>query len=531
MVVFNCLPPTRRWRGLVAHEPLEALASGRVKDGGAVVKALRIGRNRSGRKALMATPIPQNQCPLTLGEITRATGGTLFGGTDTLAVRGVGIDSRNLRPGAVFVAIRGATHDGHAYLAQVAKGGAAAAVVERGRRAAMIPSVEVGDTLVALGDIARFHLERERAARAIPLLAVGGSAGKTTTKEIAAALVRALFGSSLSTPGNLNNLVGVPMTVLTLTPDHRACVIECGTNVRGEMARLGAILSPDVTLIVNVDVEHSEGLGSLESIADEETSILRFTRRAAVVPFEDALVTARITAGLRRIGFGDSRRADVRLISRLGTRDGYSKITIGLAPALVAPNAPVSLAAELRMLGPQAAINATAALAAAAALWQKPLTREQLESIERALNAIAPVEGRLSSRTIAGAIVIDDSYNSNPRSVRAALSAADEAARIRKARLVIAMGDMLELGALSQTAHAEMVREVARLSPAVFVAVGPEIGAACRADAEASNALLAADSDDAARILRAILRTGDVLLVKGSRGLRMERIIEALERD
>ncbi|MFZ0887685.1 MAG: Mur ligase family protein, partial [Candidatus Binataceae bacterium] len=396
----------------------------------------------------MATPIPQNQCALTLGEITRATGGTLFGGTDTLAVRGVGIDSRNLRPGSVFVAIRGATHDGHAYLAQVAKGGAAAVVVERGRGAAAIPSVEVGDTLVALGDIARFHLERERAARAIPLLAVGGSAGKTTTKEMAAALVRTLFGRTLSTPGNLNNLVGAPMTVLTLTPEHRACVIECGTNVRGEMARLGAILSPDVALIVNVDVEHSEGLGTLESIADEETSILRFTRRAAVVPFEDALVTVRIPAGLGRIGFGHSPRADVRLISRLGTRDG-SKITIGLAPALVAPNAPASVAAELRMLGPQAAINATAAVAAAAALWQKPLTREQVESIERALHAIAPVEGRLSTRTIAGAIVIDDSYNSNPRSVRAALSAADEAARIRKARLVIAMGDMLELGALS----------------------------------------------------------------------------------
>src|ERR1700688_666583 len=179
----------------------------------------------------MNTPIPANRCAFTLGEIARATGGVISpGASAALTVRGVSIDSRTIEagetgePGALFVPLRGAARDGHEFVGGAMRRGAAAAMLERGD--APIPSVKVADTLIALGDLARFHLERERAARAIPSIAILGSAGKTTTKEITAAMAGALFGPILSTPGNLNNLIGVPMTLLALTRSQRALVIE-----------------------------------------------------------------------------------------------------------------------------------------------------------------------------------------------------------------------------------------------------------------------------------------------------------------
>ena len=144
-------------------------------------------------------------------------------------LRGVSIDSRNLIGGEIFVALRGA-NDGHQFLARASERGAVAAIVEHGRRIDGIACVEVDDTLAALGRLAHHHVERIRAAHPMPLITIGGAAGKTTTKEITAALARAVFGATLSTPGNLNNLIGVPMTLLMLTEAHRAMVIECGTN-------------------------------------------------------------------------------------------------------------------------------------------------------------------------------------------------------------------------------------------------------------------------------------------------------------
>ena len=480
----------------------------------------------------MATSIPENSCSFTLGEVATATGGTIFpGGSDTVAVRGVSIDSRTLTPGAVFVALKGPTNDGHAYLRGASARGAVAAMVERGRHRPSLPCVEVTDTLAALGDLARFHLERECAVWRRPSLAVAGSAGKTTTKEIVAALVATLFGPTLSTPGNLNNLIGVPMTLFTLTQEHRAVVLECGTNTRGEIARLGAIFRPDVTLLLNVDIEHSEGLGTIDEIADEETSLFRFTARSAVAPAGDQRISSRIPGHLRVLTFGDSKTADVRLAGRSVTSHGRSRIEIELAPTLVQPGVVPRIETELELLGTQSASNAAAATAAAISLWAKPMGEAELKSIGNTLTKVRAVQGRLSTASVGGIFVIDDSYNSNPRSARAALEAASEVARDMGARLVVAMGDMLELGALSAQAHAELLAEVARLQPAAFVAVGSEILAACRdaGDAYAATAVLAADSEEASRLIRTLVRPGDVLLVKGSRGTRMERIVEALQ--
>jgi UDP-N-acetylmuramoyl-tripeptide--D-alanyl-D-alanine ligase len=506
----------------------------------------------------MATPIPINQCEFTLAEVVEATGGTFVAANSSVSfgdgvqgerppagdaiesgdrtgagsvgnIRGVSIDTRSIEAGSIFVALRGEASDGHAYLPQAAARGAVAAIVETGRRHPALDFIEVEDTLAALSRLARRHLMRTRTARALPLIAIGGAVGKTTTKELTAAVVRALFGPTLSTPGNLNNLIGVPMTIFTLTGDHRAAVLECGTNRRGEIPKLAQIVEPDVAMVLNVDLEHSEGLGTLDDIADEEAALFSTARNCAVASADEPLVLARIPKHLRRITFGKSSDAHVRLVSR--SAGARSRIRVELARDMVSAGVEPFIETEIALLGEAAALNCTAAIAGVAAMRAAPLESRDLDAIAGALASVMPVAGRLASTSINGIFVIDDTYNSNPRSIRAALAAAREVADGLNARLVIAMGDMLELGDQSAAAHQEAIRDVMRSRPAAFVAVGPEMHSAREVvsrDANTNDMLTAPDSIAAAGIVAGLVRPGDVLLVKGSRGIAMERIIERL---
>ena len=479
----------------------------------------------------MATPIPVNQCGLTADEIIRATVAQPSGGATKVQVASVSIDTRTISPGALFVALRG-VRDGHEFLQAAAERGAVTAVVEPGRGSAALPCFEVDDTLGALRALARHHLERVRAAQPLAVIAVGGAAGKTTTKELTAAVVRALFGDTLATPGNLNNLIGVPMTVLTLRKDHRAAVLECGTNRRGEIALLAKIVHPEVALVLNVDIEHTEGLGSLEGVADEEAALFG-PARVAVTSADEQLLMARVPAGKRRLTFGNASDADVRLISRTVVAPGRQQISLALPPAMIQPGVEPRVDAALDLLGAASASNAAAAVAAATAAWNRPIGHVELAAIARALESVAPVEGRLRTRQAHGVIIIDDTYNANPRSVRAALAAARETADGLKARLIVALGDMLELGGLSGTMHAEAVRDILATRPSACIAVGSEMATAVNACANASSSnnpmtVVARNSEAAASLVRDIVKPGDVLLVKGSRGIAMERIIEAL---
>jgi UDP-N-acetylmuramoyl-tripeptide--D-alanyl-D-alanine ligase len=481
----------------------------------------------------MATPIPINQCEFTLAEIVEATRGALVRATSTGAngdtVLGVSIDTRSIKAGALFVALRGLGSDGHDYIQQAAAHGARAAIVATGHCHPALDCIEVLDTLEALGKLAHFHLARIRAARALPLIAIGGAVGKTTTKELSAAVARAVFGFTLSTPGNLNNLIGVPMTIFTLTGNHRAAVLECGTNTRGEIPKLARIVAPDVAMVLNVDLEHSEGLGTLDDIADEEAALFSTAKQYAVASADEPMVLARIPNHLRLITFGKSADAHVRLLSRsVGAR---SRIRVELARALVAAEVEPFIETEIALLGEAAALNCTAAIAGVAAMHAAPLESGDLAAIADALAGVQPVAGRLASNSINGIFVIDDTYNSNPRSIRAALAAAREVADGLGARLVIAMGDMLELGEQSAAAHQEAIRDVMRSHPAAFVAVGPEMNSARESlsrDADVAEILTTPDSVAAAKLISGLVRPGDVLLVKGSRGIAMERVIERL---
>src|ERR1700691_5272762 len=428
----------------------------------------------------MATPIPINLCKFTLAEVVEATGGSLLRAPSTVTtgdrIRGVSIDTRSIESGSIFVALRGEASDGHNYLPQAATRGATAAIVATGRHHPALDCIEVADTLSALGRLASHHLVRTRATRALPLIAIGGAVGKTTTKELTAAVARALFGSTLSTPGNLNNLIGVPMTIFTLTGQHRAAVLECGTNTRGEIPQLAQIVEPDVAMVLNVDLEHSEGLGTLDEIADEEAALFSTATQYAVASADEPMVLSRIPKHLRQILFGKSPDAHVRIAGR--SAGARSRVRIEIARAMVAPGVDPFVETEIALLGDAAALNCAAAIAGVAAMRAAPLESRELRAIAEAPARVQPVAGRLASISINGIFVIDDSYNSNPRSIRAALAAAREVADGLGARLVIAMGDMLELGEQSAAAHREAIRDVTRSHPAAFVAVGPEMTAA-----------------------------------------------------
>ncbi len=219
-------------------------------------------------------------------------------------------------------------------------------------------------------------------------------------------------------------------------------------------------------MVLNVDLEHSEGLGTLDDIADEEAALFSTATRYAVASADEPMVLSRIPSHLRRITFGKSADAHVRLASRsVGAR---SRIRVELARAMVGSGVEPFIETEIALLGEAAALNCTAAIAGVAAMRVAPLESRELAAIADALAGVQPVAGRLASTSINGIFVIDDTYNSNPRSIRAALAAAREVADGLGARLVIAMGDMLELGEQSAAAHQEAIRDVMRAHPAVI---------------------------------------------------------------
>ena len=473
--------------------------------------------------------------PITLDEVARATGGTLHG-DPALRLAGLGTDTRTLAPGALFLALRGDRYDAHEHLAAAVAAGARALVVREGSPVPEgIAYVSVRDTLQALGDLAREHAQRARrehlavAGRAMPVVAISGAVGKTTTKELtAAALSAAVEGPCHATVGNLNNLVGAPFTLLSLAPSDAAAVVECGSNAKGEIARIGAMICPDVAMCMNADAAHTEGLGSIDAVADEEGSIFAFAARAVVGNADEPRSLARVALAkpdVARFTFGVAEDAHVRLTARALLPDGRAKMTFSVHPSLCPDAGEIEV--ESALLGAAVATNIAAALCAVAATG---VDAEALRRAARAIGRVPAVPGRLVLRELpSGTRVIDDTYNASPRAVRAALDAAREVAMAHGARLVVALGDMLELGGLSAEAHREVGELVVASDASVLVAVGQEMAHAAEvARAHGIEVLRAVNSVSGAEKLCGAVRPRDVVLVKGSRGMRMERCVDAL---
>ncbi|WP_437853264.1 UDP-N-acetylmuramoyl-tripeptide--D-alanyl-D-alanine ligase [Sorangium sp. So ce363] len=476
----------------------------------------------------MATPIPHNLAPFSLDELARATGGrVLRSGPDA---RGVSTDSRTIAPGAAFVALVGESFDGHRFLDAAAQRGAAAFIVSR--EIALPPgggAVLVNDGLAALGALARAHRERWRTGahpdgpRAI--VAIGGSAGKTTTTRTIAALLAGVGrGEVHATAGNLNNAIGLPMTLLGLEDRHRFAVVEIGTNQRGEVAALARIAGPDLAVLTSIGVEHTEGLGTLEDVAAEEGDLLAAlpAEGVALGNGDDAKVVEQIerAGAARRITYGFGERAQIRIAGRrpVGVRGTSVRIERGgEALELVVP-----------LLGEAGALAAAAAVAVVEEAVGEPLSTER--AARAAAGLAPPGDGRLSVRELPDStVVIDDSYNANPLSMRSSLRTAVEVAEALGKRLVLLLGEMRELGALAAAEHDALGEQVGAARPAALIAVGGEAARIARAaEAAGVRAWFAVDADAAAARAQEIVERGDLVLVKGSRGIRMERIVNAL---
>ena len=449
----------------------------------------------------------------TVEDVVRGTQGALVGGDLGVPVSGVSIDTRTLPVGAAFFAIQG-QQDGHRFLKDAMARGAACLVVHAlpDDLPATVAVVLVDETTKALGRLAAYH----RARFTLPVAAVTGSNGKTTTKEMMAAVLGGL-GPVLKPEASFNNQWGLPLTVLQLTAAHRAMALEIGTNRPGEIAALADIARPTVAAVTVVSTAHTEFLGSLDEVAAEKGALV------AAVPPEGAVVLnaddprvlgMRARSRARVLTVSAREAADVRAVDVAEAADGGLTVTLEIAGARAI--------ARLAFAGRHNTVNALCAAGVGHALGLP------LAAIVAGLEAARPVKGRCVWRQAGGIRILDDTYNANPASVRAALEALRGARDAR--RLVVVLGDMLELGDLSPAAHREAGLAVAAAGAAEFVGVGRQARLAVEAArgrglAEAQHT---ATFEDTVAILLKRLAPGDAVLVKGSRGMRMERVVDAL---
>ncbi len=455
--------------------------------------------------------------PFRAHEAATWMGAELLRGDPAACFEGVSTDTRTLKAGQLFFAIHGPRFDAHDFLDRALEAGAAGLVIERGRP---LPAdadedlrvLAVDDTTRALGALAAGH----RAGFTGPLVAITGSNGKTTTKEMCAAIL-ARGRPCLKTRGNLNNEFGLPLTLLEREAEHAAVVVEIGMNHRGEIAPLARIARPTVGVITNVGTAHIEFLGSQEAIAREKGDLVASldAGATAVLNADDPRVLAQAPrTAARVVRFGRSAEADWRAEEVTRRADGFEF-------ALAGP--PGRCRVGVSGLGEPTLLNALAAAAAAAAAGAG------LDEIAEGLARYRPVSGRMERIALdEDVVLVNDSYNANPQSTAAAL----ESLAAMGGRGLVVLGDMGELGDTAPRAHADAGRRVAELRLALLVALGEHaatsVAGAVEAGLAADRALVAADHAEAVALLRERLRPGDRVLVKGSRSMRMERIVEAL---
>jgi UDP-N-acetylmuramoyl-tripeptide--D-alanyl-D-alanine ligase len=461
-------------------------------------------------------------------------GVTHFPAHDTLPAEfpHISTDSRTLPPGALFVALRGERFDGHAHLAEVEARGGGAALVEVPEPGVTLPQIVVPDTLRALGDLAAFRRDEFH----VPVVGITGSSGKTTTKELLRGALASTFRVH-ATEGNLNNRIGMPLTLLSAPEDAEVLILEMGTSIPGEIEALRKIARPNHVVLITVGEAHIEGLGGIEGVYREKLALLDQLPDGGVavvgdVP-EELPERARGSLGvgaeaeaLRVAGF--SERADPR----------WRGVQVGVTPtggwALELPDGPVSL----QVPGAHGAHNALLVWALAEALGVP------FDEVARGMASVGAHGMRGAVRSVPGGTLLLDCYNANPQSTRASLRWLG--AFPAPGRKIAVLGSMLELGPSSEALHAEVLADALSLGLSEVVATGAfavaagASGGARGGDvtpvdgefhgSESETVLYRAqDPADATRALVARLQPGDVILLKGSRGVALERQIPALE--
>jgi UDP-N-acetylmuramoyl-tripeptide--D-alanyl-D-alanine ligase len=445
----------------------------------------------------------------TLKEAAQVVEGALVGADGPYGA--VSTDSRTLTPGSLFVALRGPKFDGGEFVAAAAQRGAIGALVEKAVSGVGVAQIIVPDPLVALQRLAAAW----RACFSIPIVGVGGSNGKTTAKEMTAAIL-ARRGPCMATQGNLNNHIGVPVTLMRLEPSHRSAVVEMGANRIGDVAELVRFARPTVGFITNAGAEHLEGFGDLEGVARGEGEMVAGLepQATAVINADDAYADywRGAATAARIVTFGVARRADFTAVNAVQTIEHAEFATRFTLRCPLGEHEVV-----LKAGGAHNIANALGAAAAAGAAGAS------LEDIVSGLADFRAVPGRLQLKAgLRGSWIIDDSYNANPSSVRAGL----DVLRALAGTTWLVLADMAELGPHAADSHAELGRYARECGVKRLFALGTESSRA--AETFGSGAEWFADAESMIRRLQAEMAQGVTVLVKGSRVNRLERVVQAL---
>lgn len=458
--------------------------------------------------------------PFVAGDIVRACNGTLLAGDKNVRFGGVSTDSRDIKPDDLFVALKGPTFDGHSFLLPALEAGARGCLVDRDVNRE-IPSthfntvlIQVQDTLLSLTDLASAH----RSIYPIPLIAVTGSSGKTTVKEMIATVLERSHRPLIS-PGNLNNTIGLPMTVLNLGPDHTVAVVEAGINTVGEMEHLAQAARPDVAVITTIGPVHLEGLGSVENVAREKFKLAQAVHATgtAVVPARHPQLKPLLTECACKLTTFGIESGDWRA----------SHITLGEQTRFTMTGPMGQQEAVLRAPGLHNIANALAAAAACAAVGMT------LIDVVEALKEFRPPALRMEIIGLSGnRTLIRDCYNANPQSMKAGL---DVLARLGTGPTLAILADMLELGENAERLHEELGKEAAALgiSRVVFVgSFGEPFAKGFREAGGKAHALnLFRDKDTAWPAIKPGLPRFATVLVKGSRLMKMETLADWIQEE
>jgi UDP-N-acetylmuramoyl-tripeptide--D-alanyl-D-alanine ligase len=438
---------------------------------------------------------------VTVDEIVQATGGKVLCGKQE-AFSGISIDSRNIRNGELFIALRGERFDGHDFVIDALQNGSGALVsippAEPGRNKTII---YVKNTLKALQDLARFR----RLKRNIPVVSVTGTNGKTTTKELIVSILSQKH-RVLKTAGNFNNHIGLPLCVANMQGDEEFAVLEMGSNARGDISELCGIVQPDLAVITNVGPAHLEGFGSIEAVRDTDLEVLDHVETVSVNSDDLFLMQGMDRFIGRAVTYGMEHDADFFATDIALAQQG-STFTLH-TPRIGA------FEVRLKISGRFNVLNALAAASVACELGISP------DEVKQGLEAFTGVPMRLEIRSFAGALVINDVYNANPASMEEALK---ELARLKNRRTIAVLGDMLELGAYAEEAHRSLVNKMNDLQIDLLIAVGPEMQKASSAFSGAGHT--AESSEEARSLLLGMVKEGDTILIKGSRGIRMDKVL------
>lgn len=448
----------------------------------------------------------------TLSEILRATQGVIVNSGNNERITGVTTDTRSVRGGDLFIALKGERFDGHDFIEQAVKKGAAAILVSQAGQSVdkSTTVIRVDDTLKAFQGLARFHRQRFD----IPLVAVTGSNGKTTTKDMIAAVLSSKF-NSLKTEANYNNEIGLPMTLLKLNSNHDVAIVEMGMRGAGQIAELAGIAIPNVAVITNVGETHIELLGSVDNIAAAKAELVEAlpANGIAVLNYDNDYVRAmREKTHSRVLFYGTNEKCDIRGVG-IETHNSEMCLDVKYSDTVFRLLIPT--------IGRHNVYNALAATAVGLGLGLS------ISEIEEGIKHFVPSAMRLAVETIGDYVVVNDAYNASPLSMAAAI---DTLAEIALGRKVVILGDMLELGHIAVDAHQRIGRKLGQCGVDIVVTVGhlasfiADEAGKCGAPVTIS----CQNHEQAAKALHKHLLPGDTILVKGSRGMQMEKILEVL---